>query len=175
MRVGSIGREPCLRYTAVVMQGFNIRRAREEDAGAVYEAHSRSIREVCSSHYNEEETRAWAGRLYPGVHVLSILSHDFFVAEDAQGIIGFSELIVDSGEVRAVYVHPRALRKGVGSALLSAVENVARLAGLTSLHLFGSLNAVPFYESAGYRIEKSSAIAITPDVTIACVIMKKKL
>lgn len=152
-----------------------VRRAREDDADELFDVHIRSIREVCSSHYSERETQAWAGRLFPGAHLPGIRSHDFFVAEDAEGLVGFSELVAEESEVRAVYVHPRALRAGVGSALLYAVEDAARAAGLSSLRLSASLNAVPFYQHAGYRIEYDSSLALNREVSIVCVEMRKEL
>ena len=55
------------------------------------------------------------------------------------------------GEVRAVYVHPDHARHGVGSALLAELEGYARGRGLDRLSLQSSLNAVGFYERAGYE------------------------
>src|SRR5437763_10850538 len=100
---------------------IQIRRAVLEDAGGVYDVHSRAIREVCCSHYSRADVDAWAGRLFPGAHRDAIASREFFVALEANSILGFGQLNVDSSEVEAVYVHPTALRRGIGSQLLATL------------------------------------------------------
>jgi len=152
-----------------------IRRAREEDAAGICEAHTRSIREICSSHYSASEIAAWTARLVPGAHLPAIQTQVVFVASDEQGITGFGEFHPATGEIRAVYVHPRAVKKGVGAALLAALEDAARAAGVGAVHLVASLNAVGFYERAGFQVQGHSTLAMSPTVTIACVKMGKEL
>ncbi len=64
------------------------------------------------------------------------------VAEDARGIMGTVQLIVDQPEnqphradLSKMLVHPRARRRGVGAALLRAAENLARELGKSLLVL----------------------------------------
>ena len=47
------------------------------------------------------------------------------ISRDASGVVGFGALVPTKGEVRAVYVHPRAARRGVGSAILAQLETLA--------------------------------------------------
>jgi GNAT superfamily N-acetyltransferase len=64
------------------------------------------------------------------------------VAEDAEGIVGTVQVVFDlpenqphRGDVAKMLVHGRARRRGVGAALLAAVEREARAAGKTVLVL----------------------------------------
>jgi GNAT superfamily N-acetyltransferase len=64
------------------------------------------------------------------------------VADDGQGIAGTVQLILDQPEnqphradVAKMLVHRRARRRGIGAALLRAVETEARAAGKTLLVL----------------------------------------
>lgn len=75
----------------------------------------------------------------------------FTVAVRDDADVGFSHIVPDVGELHAVYVHPDHARSGVGSALLAELEGYARGYGLTKLTLQSSLNAVGFYERAGYN------------------------
>ena len=102
-------------------------------------------------------------------------SRELFVAEENDGIVGFGQLNVESGEVEAVYVLPNAERQGVGTRLLRTLEEYAQKHGLTSLHLDASLNAVPFYLSAGYVPVREAKHRLRADVEIACVVMEKGL
>ena len=79
------------------------------------------------------------------------------------------------GEVEAVYVHPSATRRGVGLKLLTTLEARAREAGLESLHLCASLNAVEFYERAGFARQELTSHRLANGVEIACVLMSKEL
>jgi putative acetyltransferase len=152
-----------------------VRRARDEDAQAVFEVHTRAIREVCASHYSAAEVEAWASRRPAGSHVTAIRSREFFVATDDAGVVGFAQLDPDSGEVEAVYVHPRAVRRGAGTRLLLTLEEVARVRGLSMLRLKSTLNAVPFYQRAGFRVEAPAKHRISPELELACVAMRKEL
>ena len=72
-------------------------------------------------------------------------------------------------------MHPRAVRQGVGARLLRTLEEVARVAGLSVLRLKSTLNALPFYEHAGFRIEAHATHRISLEVALACVEMRKEL
>lgn len=154
---------------------IQIRRAETADADGVYEVHSRSIREICRSHYSEADIDAWAGRLFPGVHVDAMSSHEFFVAVEANLILGFGQLDIKTGEIEAIYVHPMAVSRGLGSRILGRLEEQALSAGLSSLRLDASLNSVGFYEHAGFRREAETTHVMRSGVEIACVRMSKAL
>ena len=65
--------------------------------------------------------------------------------------------------------------RGVGSAMLAAVEARARVAGCARLRGAMSLNAVPFYERAGYRPVGGPARLRNAGVTVPVVWMEKSL
>jgi N-acetylglutamate synthase-like GNAT family acetyltransferase len=152
-----------------------IRRAEQKDREAVWRTHTAAIREICRSHYTEDELEAWTNLLSPRRYEQAIERLEFFVAEDAGEVVGFGTLNVESGEVEAVYVNPPAARRGVGSRLLQTLEESARRSGLTRLHLSASLNAVGFYERAGYVSGGSARHRLQSGVEIECVPMSKEL
>lgn len=155
---------------------FSVRRARRADDEGVGRMHVASIRELCRTHYRPEEIEAWA-TAPRGVnfYVKAIERKEFYVAEEDGDIIGFATLNAASGEVEAVYVHPAATRRGVGLKLLSTLEARAREAGLESVHLCASLNAVEFYERAGFARQQLTSHRLANGVEIACVSMSKQL
>ena len=81
------------------------------------------------------------------------------VAEDAQGIVGTVQVILDQpenqphrGEVAKMLVHRRARRQGAGAALMQAAEDAARRAGKTLLVLdTGDATAARLYERLGWQ------------------------
>jgi putative acetyltransferase len=73
-----------------------------------------------------------------------------------------------------MYVCPDHIRRGVGRKLLHALESVAQESDLTLLHLWASLNAIPFYKSAGYTAQQQISYLL-PFSMVARVRMVKKL
>ncbi len=155
---------------------FVVRRATEEDSEAIGHVHRRSIREICGVLYPPEVIEAWAAPRRPEHYVKSILSKDYFVAEDASGsLVGFGVLNRETREVEALYVHPEVKKRGVGRKILRVLEGLARAEGIESLHLNASLNGVPFYEREGYVWREQGAHRLSNGVEVACVLMDKRL
>jgi putative acetyltransferase len=152
-----------------------VRRATPEDSAAVGRVHVRAIKRLCVHHYAPAEIAAWAGPRRPDHYVAAIRQKDFYVAEEAGAVVGFSTLDAAAGEVEAVYVTPEATGRGIGLQLLRVLEERARKLRVRALHLNASLNAVPFYERAGYERQGLTKHRLTGGVEIACVLMTKEL
>jgi putative acetyltransferase len=99
--------------------------------------------------------------------------YEFFVAEKDGVIVGFGELGQEKGEIQGLYVSPDV--KGVGWKLLRTLEERARAYGLKSLRLTSSLNAVAFYERAGFKAVEELKETVGPGVERASVRMFKEL
>ena len=156
---------------AVVM--LNIRPARQNDCQSIMSVHVDAVRGIQTALYTTEEIQAWAAPKKPESYEESIRSKEFFVAEEDGEIVGFGILNQGTTEVEAVYVSPRAGRRGIGLSLLLKLEERARALGLEALRLNASLNAVPFYKRAGYAGKDESRYRLSTGVEIACVPMVK--
>ena len=154
---------------------FTIRRARQEDKGAIWRVHGEAIRGTCAGHYPPEVIEIWAGRLRPEKYAEAIDRFEFFVAEEGGAVVGFGELGPEAGAIQGLYVSPEVKGRGVGRELLCALEERARAYGLKSLRLTSSLNAVPFYERAGFEAVGELTETIGPGVERASVRMFKEL
>ena len=80
------------------------------------------------------------------------------VLEDDQ-IIGVARMHKsgeNQGQVRCVAVAVEAQGKGVGKAIMLHLEGKAKEMGMQEIVLEARENAVPFYKSMGYVIEKES-------------------
>lgn len=154
---------------------LNIRRARQEDKEDIWRVHGSAVRGTCAGHYPREVIEIWAGRLRPEKYAEAIDKYDFFVAEEDGRVVGFGELGPEAGEIQGLYVSPDVKGRGVGRELMRTLEERARAHGLKSLSLTSSLNAVPFYERAGFRAVGELKEAIAPGVERASVRMFKEL
>jgi putative acetyltransferase len=142
----------------------SVRTATPDDRSRIRECHVAAIRALGPEAYDERQVAAWADKGDPVEdYPVEDDGHYIVVAErphaaepatvddsDA-GVVGHGHLVPTEGEVRAVYVHPEANGRGVGSAILDALESRARDLRLDDLTLWASLNAVGFYEQAGYE------------------------
>ena len=154
---------------------LTIRRATQEDKEAIWRVHGSAIRGTCASHYSQEVIEIWAGRLRPEKYAEAIDKNDFFVAEEGGRVVGFGELGPEAGAVQGLYVSPDVKGRGVGWRLLCTLEERARAHGLKSLRLTSSLNAVAFYERAGFKAVEELTETIGPGVERASVKMFKEL
>jgi len=143
---------------------MQVRPAAPGDALEVFALHVASIRTLGPEGYDPDQVRAWARKDHgPEGYPIDEEGHHFVVAEREGEVAGFGDLVPDSEEVdaeadiRAVYVHPEHAGRGVGSAILAGLEGYARGTGVGSIEITASLNAVGFYERAGYeRLREAS-------------------
>lgn len=154
---------------------LSIRRARHEDGQSIGSVHVAAVRGIRTALYTPEEIQAWAVPKKPESYEESIRSKEFFVAEEGGVIVGFGVLNQESAEVEAVYVSPGAGRRGIGLEVLRKLEERADTLGIGVLRLNASLNAVSFYERAGYVAQEGSKYRLTTGVEIACVPMVKAM
>lgn len=158
------------------MRRWRIRRAVPVDAAPIWAIHTRAIREIASSHYDPDTVVAWSGRTTPASYAEVIATLVLVVAEDDDGrLAGFGELDPSAGIVRACYVDPDFERQGVGRALMAALEDEARAHGRSALLLDASLNAIPFYEALGWRVETRARHDLGQGAGLECAVMTKKI
>jgi putative acetyltransferase len=97
------------------------------------------------------------------------------VAEIDGEIVGIGELIIATNELRACYVSPSAIRKGVGSAIIGEIERIALKNGVTFLQMDSSVTAEPFYKALGYEVLEYGQHILQSGHPMACVKMRKFL
>jgi putative acetyltransferase len=154
---------------------FKIRRAQQEDCQSIGSVHSAAVSGISTGVYTPEEIQAWAVPREPASYEESVRSKEFFVAENGNAIVGFGVLNPETAEVEAVYVAPGAGGRGIGRKVLRKLEERARALGIRLLRLNASLNAVPFYEKAGYVAQERSKYRLLTGVEIACIPMVKPM
>jgi len=135
-----------------------VREATPGDRACLRECHVAAVREFGPRAYDDRQVAAWADEVDPAEdYPVDADGHYLVVAERPTGdesegeVVGYGHLAPTESEVRAVYVHPDAAGRGVGTAILDALEARARDLRLDALALSASLNAVGFYERAGYE------------------------
>jgi len=154
---------------------MRIRLAVPADAAQIWAIRTRAIRHGCASHYPPEDLAAWTARATPATCADAIATRHVVVAEhDDRRIAGFAQLDPQEGTVDAVYVDPDFAGKGIGRAMIGALEAAAHALGLPGLVVEASLNSVPFYGAMGYGHECWAQHSLGGGHRIACAVMSKR-
>lgn len=155
------------------MTEFEIREATPRDAEAIYDVHKRSIAALCSGAYSERQIEAWTELRTARDYERSIEKAFVLVAESSEGVVAFGVLGCLSGELHALYVHPRWAGHGIGSRLMAAIEARALERGLSAITLNATVNAVSFYEAQGYTSLGPNTYSLPGGLELACERMQK--
>jgi putative acetyltransferase len=152
---------------------------RHDEAKVFLEIQRTSVRGLAAIHYAASVIEAWAPLPITDTAIAFFrVNHDEeirLIAELDGEAVGIGALVLADSELRACYVLPSAVRKGVGSALVAEIERIARHHGLRDLELISSLTAEPFYRAVGYEVEERVEHLLGSGGRMPAVKMRKKL
>jgi GNAT superfamily N-acetyltransferase len=81
----------------------------------------------------------------------------------------------DAAKIRAFFIHPSWVRRGIGSVILEACENAAVAAGFTRFEMGATLTGVLLYQSRGYVALENIEVPLANGESLAIVRMEKRL
>jgi GNAT superfamily N-acetyltransferase len=162
------------------MASFALRPARPGDALAMANLHHAAVRALRGGPYRDDVLERWA----PGV-TIARAERLFREAQDGGGrslvaeaddeVLGFAVAMPGAAALNACYVAPAAAGNGVGRTLVSAFEEEAREAGVSTLDVRAPLNATGFYAKLGYAEERAAIFAFDDGIEMPVVLMRKRL
>ncbi|KQQ91694.1 GNAT family N-acetyltransferase [Massilia sp. Leaf139] len=152
-----------------------LRPASLEDLTPCWALRTRAVAYACAAHYDADVLAAWLAAPLPERVRELVARGGGIVAEKAGRMLGYAVLDAVSGEVDAVFVEPADHGRGIGALLMEALDAAARAAGCERLFLSASLNAVPFYERAGFVAIREEMYPHRSGVDIPSVFMQKRL
>ncbi len=152
-----------------------IRKATLEDCSAILRIHASAVRAIPAGLYTIEEIEAWAVPREIESYRQAIQDKEFYVADRGGGVVGFGVLNRYAQVIEALYVTAEAKGQGIGARLLLRLEERGRELGMETVGLNASLNAVGFYERAGYVAQEETTYRLATGLEIRCVPMSKAL
>lgn len=152
---------------------LHVRRASFEDVPAILRLVRGAIDRGCRQHYQPAERRAVFLSYAQSLFVDVVRPYDSVLAVAGDESIGFAQLDPGSGRLRALFVAGGIQGRGLGRALLECMERLALSHGRRRLHGAMSLNAVAFYERAGFRRCAGNERLALPGATVQVVPMEK--
>jgi GNAT superfamily N-acetyltransferase len=151
-----------------------IRKATTADAQDIFDVRFAAIRDQCKNYYPESALDAWTSGS-PSERFRADVEQRFYVATVNNAVIGTGMLDLDSGQLDAIFVHPLYLRQGVGRAIVSFLENIARINSVNRLKLESTLNAATFYRNLGFRGAQISKYVTSQGLELECIPMEKEV
>jgi putative acetyltransferase len=156
-----------------------IRAASVEDARAILEVHYSAVHDTAVSDYAEDVLTEWSPPITEDrieKYALESLSRHTTLVAEMDGLIAGYGVIEDSCNVlRDLYVSSRCCRRGIGSALLRAFEDLARERGCKELRMNATLTAHRFYLRHGYEELSRDECDVGASHKLAYIRMRKAL
>lgn len=173
---------------------WTVRLAQPEDTHALERLICSSVRALHSKYYSPEQIEAALGTVF-GVDQQLIDDGTFFVTESRSEIIGcggwskrraqFGSSAVrinpdpeidpsrEPARIRAFFVHPAWVRRGIGRSILAECERAIRRRQFHRADIVATLPGEPLYVAAGYAVTERFAIPLTPGLTLPVVRLTK--
>lgn len=166
---------------------MQIRPARQDDASNIDLLIVQSIR-LWTPYYSAAQIESSLTHLF-GIDPQSLVAHSHYVAETRGALVGCcgwsqGRSLVDrdefrdapaQAEVRALFVHPQWLRRGIGGRLLRVCQTLAGDAGFTQMTAVATLPGASFYRHHGFAELEQRALRLPDGEFFPVVRMGKKL
>jgi peptidase E/N-acetylglutamate synthase-like GNAT family acetyltransferase len=154
-----------------------IRKASLIDSYAIHEAHMKSIQEICTPDYTEDQINAWGFRQYnQEQRHNSILNHDLWVLEAQGRIEGFLEVKIHRGEGMAellgLYLTNNFAKQGYGKRLMHLMHEKCMEQGVSKVNLISTLTAKKFFEKMGAKPIKDANCLVIGGIGIPGIMME---
>ncbi len=153
-------------------RAVRLRVGRADEADRLWVLRTRCVRELCSTAYPPEVIAPWSASPPPQHYRALLAAGGGVIAEDAEGaLLGYGVIDLAGNEIDALFVDPDCGGRGIGLALMQAMEALADPA--RPLVLSASLNAVPFYQRCGFEALREESYPHPSGVALASVRMQR--
>lgn len=187
---------------AKLEHGFTLRLATHEDIPALHGLIAASVRILQRADYSTEQLETALGTVY-GVDTQLIIDGSYYVIEtttvNAKGKIivacgGWSKRKTlfgsdhgpnrdsslldparDAAKIRAFFVHPDWVRRGLATRILRACEEAAYGQGFRRFEMGATLTGVPMYAACGYTKDETLETPMVNGLSLTVVRMSKRV
>lgn len=177
------------------MAAGTLRRATPADIPAIAALIEASVRGLGPRHYDSRQIESSLAHLF-GVDTAMIEDGTYLVIEEGVEMVAcggwsrrrtafggdratpwrdaaFRDPATDAAVLRAFFVHPGHVRRGLGRRLMQASEEAAATAGFERFELVSTLPGLPLYRALGYRDIEPLDVELPDGVIIETVRMEK--
>ncbi len=179
------------------LKNFSLRKAVDADTPVLKDLIDASVRGLQAEDYSPSQIESALATVY-GVDSQLIADGTYFVVEAGEGEIvacgGWSKRKTlyggdrwtaredtlldpqkDAAKIRAFFVHPAWVRRGIGTMLLDACEQAALAAGFHRFEMGATLSGVPLYKARGYEALENLGVPLANGESLPIVRMEKQV
>jgi ribosomal protein S18 acetylase RimI-like enzyme len=127
-----------------------IRRAKVEDAEALFEVHQGAVNSFCASSYTPEHMAEWFLGRTAKMYEPAVRAGRLWLAEANNRVLGFVGAV--PGEVTLLFVAPEASGQSVGGTLLEFGFRQAESSPQVPVVVIATTNSVSFYRRHGFQV-----------------------
>lgn len=180
-------------------QRFSLRLATSADIPALHELIDVSVRVLQRADYSAEQLDAALGTAY-GVDTQLIADGTYYVVEAVggagEGVIaacggwsmrktlyggdhgpyrdsGLLDPAQDAAKIRAFFVHPEWVRRGIATLILKTCEEAASARGFRRFEMGATLTGIPMYAARGYVAGEKIEVPLPNGLSLTVVRMAK--
>jgi GNAT superfamily N-acetyltransferase len=128
-----------------------VRPAIEADCTMIHSIHAAATRGLPASAAGSAGVEEFLKSRNPTAYADDMQRESFIVAERAGEVVGWGAFHADKTEITNVFVSPAQQRTGIGTAVITALEDLARAAGFDQVQLQATGTAIDFYLLKGYQ------------------------
>jgi GNAT superfamily N-acetyltransferase len=182
-------------------QRFDLRLATSEDIPALRELIDTSVRVLQRADYSAEQLEAALGTDY-GVDTQLIADGTYYVVEAVDGAgekviaasggwsmrktlygsdhgpyrdSGLLNPAHDAAKIRAFFVHPEWVRRGIATLILRTCEDAAYARGFRRFEMGATLTGVPMYAARGYVKGEEIDVPLPGELSLKVIRMSKRV
>jgi len=154
--------------------------AAESDAESLIHLHYAAVQNIEGRFYPQKVLAAWSPPPSPARYawmrgMISTDGQPVWVTKQMGKTCGFSISTLADGFIKALYIHPAFAGQGIGKCLLTFTEQQLAQQGRATATLKASINAVAFYQAAGYRVIAPATQTLGDGSEMKCLEMEKAL
>lgn len=137
-----------------------IRPYKSDDLDEIVALFRRSVRELASCDYTDQQIEAWAPETSEPPGWSQRLATELVLVCEIEGrVAGFAGL-EKNGHLDLLYVHPEYAQRGVGSNLCGYLEKWANRNKIVRVFTEASVTARPFFERRGFRAIREQTMLV---------------
>jgi len=130
---------------------YTVRPASVEDVDNIYSLIYASVCELCKAHYTQEKINSFINNLPSKLLYYKWLSDRILiVCCEGKTIVGFGQFDPAESFIDAIFVDPQYIGKGIGTKIMTYLDDVARSLRKSEIKINASINAISFYEKCGF-------------------------
>jgi putative acetyltransferase len=135
-----------------------LREYKLSDTEAIMRLFYDTVHQINIHDYTQEQVNAWTGESMNYEFWQKRLKSKLpFIVENHGEIVGFAELEAN-GHIDCFYCHSQYQRQGIGSKLLTHIENTAKSRGINRLYAEVSITAKPFFQHWEFTIVREQEV-----------------